>query len=176
MHGPAVAGWLLTALCAATGGYCLLRMRSRVPEQRRSAGGEAFMGFAMAAMALPAAWLAPPATAWRAVAVLFAASAVAGLLRRSAHGAHHAVGSLAMVHMALAAAAGAHHGGSPLLTGVLLVYFCGYVVLAGARLVPVPAAVAGPAAAPAGWGDRPELAAACRLSMGIGMLAMLLTM
>ncbi|MGW5566684.1 DUF5134 domain-containing protein, partial [Streptomyces tendae] len=26
----------------------------------------------------------------------------------------------------------------------------------------------------AGWGDRPELARACRLSMAIGMLAMLL--
>ncbi|MDX2779480.1 DUF5134 domain-containing protein, partial [Streptomyces caniscabiei] len=26
-----------------------------------------------------------------------------------------------------------------------------------------------------GWGDRPELARACRLSMGIGMFAMLLT-
>jgi hypothetical protein len=27
-----------------------------------------------------------------------------------------------------------------------------------------------------GWGDRPELARACRLSMGIGMVAMLLTL
>jgi hypothetical protein len=27
-----------------------------------------------------------------------------------------------------------------------------------------------------GWGDRPELARACRLSMGIAMVAMLLTL
>ncbi|MFF6787429.1 DUF5134 domain-containing protein, partial [Streptomyces sp. NPDC012510] len=40
MHGPASPGWLLVALCAATGAYCLLRMRSAVEEQRRAAGGE----------------------------------------------------------------------------------------------------------------------------------------
>ncbi|MGW1286152.1 DUF5134 domain-containing protein, partial [Streptomyces sp. NPDC002586] len=42
------------------------------------------------------------------------------------------------------------------------------------------AAVTGPGAGiragAVGWGDRPELARACRLSMGIGMVAMLMTM
>lgn len=35
MHGPVSAAWSLVALCAATGAYCLLRMRSAVEEQRR---------------------------------------------------------------------------------------------------------------------------------------------
>jgi hypothetical protein len=67
------------------------------------------------------------------------------------------------------------HGGAgvPLLTGALLFYFVGYVLHSGARLVPVAAAGGG---AGVGWGDRPELARACRLSMGIGMVTMLLTL
>ncbi|PNG21520.1 DUF5134 domain-containing protein, partial [Streptomyces cahuitamycinicus] len=64
--------------------------------------------------------------------------------------------------------------GVPHLTGALLLYFAGYVLLSGVRLVPV-AAVAGGGGS-AGWGDRPELARACRLSMGIAMLAMLATL
>ncbi|MBD9736091.1 DUF5134 domain-containing protein, partial [Streptomyces sp. H28] len=56
----------------------------------------------------------------------------------------------------------------------LLVYFCAYVLVAGVRLIPVPA-VAGAGPAP-GWGDRPEVARACRLSMGMAMVAMLLMM
>ncbi|MFD7100066.1 DUF5134 domain-containing protein, partial [Streptomyces xanthophaeus] len=65
----------------------------------------------------------------------------------------------------------------PLLTGVLLLYFAGYVLLGGARLVAAggPPPLAGPAG-----GEAPlksaELTRACRLAMGIGMLAMLLTM
>ncbi|PZT70079.1 DUF5134 domain-containing protein [Streptomyces sp. SW4] len=181
MHGPASSGWLLVALCAATGAYCLLRMRSSVEEQRRAAGGEALMGFGMAAMAVPAAVFTPPDWAWTAYAVLFAATGLRALwaARTGRHHLHHLVGAGAMVYMsAVMAGSPAHghgHGGSgvPLLTGALLLYFTGYVLLTGVRLVPV-AAVAG--AAPAGWGDRPELARACRLSMGIAMLAMLLTM
>ena len=38
MHGAGSSGWLLVALCAATGAYCLLRMRSSVEEQRRLGG------------------------------------------------------------------------------------------------------------------------------------------
>ena len=66
-----------------------------------------------------------------------------------------------------------HHGGAgvPLVTGLLLLYFTGYVLLSGVRLIPVTAGVGA-----VGWADRPELARACRLSMGIGMVAMLLTM
>ncbi|WP_217238331.1 DUF5134 domain-containing protein [Streptomyces sp. AC555_RSS877] len=178
MHGPASPGWLLVALCAATGAYCLLRMRSTVEAQRRSAGGEALMGFGMAAMAVPAAVFTPPSWAWPAYAVVFGAAALHALwaARASAHHLHHLVGSAAMVYMAVVMAASpGHHtgsgGGVPLLTGALLVYFTGYVLLSGLRLVPV---AAGGGAA--GWGDRPELVRACRLSMGIGMVAMLLTL
>ncbi|MFH8222069.1 DUF5134 domain-containing protein [Streptomyces sp. NPDC018057] len=198
MHTPASPGWLLVALCAATGAYCLLRMRSPDQEQRRSAGGEALMGFGMAAMAVPAAVFTPPAWAWPVYAGVFGVAALRALwsVRTHPHHLHHLVGTSAMVYMSLAMAAapqGHHHahGGSgvPLLTGALLLYFAGYVLLSGARLVP---AVAGPqgtdirtgtgtgtgSGAPGGpgWGDRPELARACRLSMGMAMVAMLLTM
>ncbi|WP_053712458.1 DUF5134 domain-containing protein [Streptomyces sp. NRRL B-3648] len=183
MHGPVSTAWLLVALCAVTGAYCLLRMRSAVEEQRRAAGGEALMGFGMAAMAVPAAVFTPPRWAWPVYAAVFGAAAVRALwtARGAPHHLHHLVGSAAMVYMAAAMAASppaAHHvhGGTgvPLLTGALLLYFTGYVLLSGARLVP--AAAPGGAAGPARWGDRPELARACRLSMGIGMVAMLLTM
>ncbi|MER5427852.1 DUF5134 domain-containing protein [Streptomyces sp. NPDC002588] len=187
MHGPASPGWLLVALCAATGAYCLLRMRSAVEEQRRAAGGEALMGFGMAAMAVPTAVFTPPSWAWPAYAVVFGAAALRALwaARASAHHLHHLVGTAAMVYMAVVmAGAPAHahaheHGGAapgpgvPLLTGALLLYFTGYVLLAGIRLLPAAGTSGGGALA---WGDRPELARACRLSMGIGMLAMLLTM
>ncbi|MDI3404677.1 DUF5134 domain-containing protein [Streptomyces cavernicola] len=212
MHGPALAGWLLVALCAATGAYCLLRMRSPVAEQRSAAGGEALMGFGMAVMAIPAAAFGPPRWAWWAYGVVFGAAAVRALWNvrglwsvrghgrarapRSpgrasghAHHLHHLVGSLAMVYMSVAMASApqggaghaAHAGptGVPLVTGALLLYFAGYVLRAGLRLAPAPATAtvprsgSGPAVA---WGDRAELALACRLSMGIGMFAMLLTM
>ncbi|MFJ8082491.1 DUF5134 domain-containing protein [Streptomyces sp. NPDC096205] len=182
MHGPASPGWLLVALCAATGAYCLLRMRSGVEEQRRSAGTEALMGFGMAAMAVPAAVFAPPPWAAAAYATVFGGAALRALwaARADAHHLHHLVGDTAMVYMALAMAGspGGHgHGGSgvPALTGVLLLYFSGYVLLSGARLVPVAGTPAGPGGAVA-WGDRPELSRACRLSMGIAMVAMLLTL
>ncbi|MEG3628243.1 DUF5134 domain-containing protein [Streptomyces poriticola] len=186
MHGPASSGWLLVALCAATGAYCVLRMRSGAAEQRRSAGGEAVMGFGMAGMAVPAAVFTPPGWAWPGYAALFGAVGLHSLwaARSGRHHLHHLVGSGAMVYMSVVmtvspAAVHGHtaaHGGSgvPLLTGALLLYFAGYVLLTGVRLVPVAAVDDGPAAT--GWGDRPELARACRLSMGIAMLAMLLTM
>lgn len=86
---------------------------------------------------------------------------------------------MAYMAVAMAAAPGGHAGhkgtGAPLVTGLLLLYFAGYVLWSGARLVPVATATAGGPPA-SGWGDRPELARACRLSMGIGMVAMLLTM
>ncbi len=184
--GPASPGWLLVALCAATGAYCLLRMRSPVEEQRRAAGGEALMGFGMAAMAVPAAVFTPPPWAWPVYAGVFGAAALRALwgARRTPHHLHHLLGTAAMVYMALAMAASpAHHhehgdSGVPLVTGVLLLYFVGYVLLSGIRLVPVTGAVGGAVGGrgSVGWGDRPELARACRLSMGIGMVAMLLTL
>ncbi|MFJ3334444.1 DUF5134 domain-containing protein [Streptomyces sp. NPDC086766] len=183
MHGPASPGWLLFALCAASGAYCLLRTRSAVEEQRRAAGGEALMGFGMAAMAVPTAVLTPPAWTWPAYAVVFAGAALRALwaARTSPHHLHHLVGTLAMVYMAVVMAAppGGHHpahGGSglPLVTGALLLYFAGYVLVSGVRLVPAGPVARGGAAV--GWGDRPELARACRLSMGIAMVTMLLTL
>ncbi|MFD7289390.1 DUF5134 domain-containing protein [Streptomyces sp. NPDC059863] len=191
MHGPAMSGWLLVALCAAAGSYCLLRLRTGV-DQRGSAGGEALMGFGMAAMAVPAAVLTPPRWVWAGYVVVFGGAALHTLLGAGGRGhrLHHLLGMLAMVYMAGAMAlapAGAHSAhtagaagsGAPLITGVLLVYYAGYVLRAGARLLPVPA-TAGPegggGTAPADWGERPELALVCRLSMGIAMLAMLLTL
>ncbi|KUO19444.1 DUF5134 domain-containing protein [Streptomyces dysideae] len=178
MHGPASPGWLLVALCAATGAYCLLRMRSSVEEQRRAAGGEALMGFGMAAMAVPAVVFTPPSWALSGYAVVFGAAALRALwaARSSAHHLHHLVGAVAMVYMAvaMAAAPGQGHGhgsGTPLMTGALLLYFMGYVLLSGARLVPV-----ADGGGSVGWGDRPEVARACRLTMGIAMVAMLLTL
>ncbi|MGC5345478.1 DUF5134 domain-containing protein [Streptomyces sp. DT24] len=205
MHGSAMSGWLLMALCAATGAYCLLRARCEAAEERRTARAEALMGFGMAAMALPAAVVPPPAWAWVAYAVLFGAAALRALrtARRGGHHLHHLVGSLAMVYMALTmapgiggaghGAGGAHAGhgsgavaptagGIPLLTGLLLVYYAVYVLRSGARLIPAgaPGAEAGGGAGAGrgngwgAWGARPELVPACRLTMGIGMLAMLL--
>ncbi|MEU4035583.1 DUF5134 domain-containing protein [Streptomyces collinus] len=196
MHGPAWPAWLLVALCAATGAYCLLRMRSGVEEQRRAAGGEALMGFGMAAMAVPATVFSPPGWAWPLYAALFGAAALRAVwaTRAGPHHLHHLVGTGAMVYMSLTMAVSptAHHhahaaAGIPLVTGALLLYFTGYVLLSGARLVPGVAAggtgatAGGTGAATGGaagvrWGDRPELARACRLSMGIGMVAMLLAM
>lgn len=176
MHGPASPGWLLVALCAATGAYCLLRMRSTVEEQRRAAGGEALMGFGMAAMAVPAAVFTPPSWTWPVYAAVFGAAALRALwaARASTHHLHHLVGASAMVYMAAVMAASPGHpagSGVPLVTGVLLLYFVGYVLLSGVRLIPV-----GAGTGAVGWGDRPELARACRLSMGMGMVAMLLTL
>jgi hypothetical protein len=189
VHGPASSGWLLVALCAAIGVSCVLRMRSGVEEQRRSAGGEALMGFGMAVMAVPAAVFSPPWWAWPGYAVVFGAAGLRALwaARTDPHHLHHLVGATAMVYMAavMADAAGRPHAhtsaGIPLLTGALLLYFAGYVLLSGCRLVPVtpgPGHVmsAGTVAQGTGWGDLPELARACRLAMGIAMLAMLLAL
>lgn len=185
MHGAVPSGWLLVALCAAAGVYCLLRTRSVVEEQRRAAGDEAFMGFGMAAMAVPAAVLDPPRWAWLAYAAVFGAAALRALwaARGSPPHLHHSVGALTMVYMAaaMAVAPGAHGGhgpsGVPLVTGALLLYFTAYVLWAGVRLIPVAPVVGGMRpAGTMGWSDRPEVARACRLSMGIAMLAMLLTL
>ncbi|MFB8076422.1 MULTISPECIES: DUF5134 domain-containing protein [unclassified Streptomyces] len=193
MHGPALSGWLMVVLCAVTGAYCLLRMRASAGEERRAAGGEAVMGFGMATMALPSAALTPPEWSWAVYAAVFGGAALHGLaaVRHGGHHLHHFVGSLAMVYMAVSMAApgaGAHAGhtavaagGVPVLTGGLLLYYMVYVLHAGTGLVPVamPATAGGPGPGrgprPA-WAARPELALACRLSMALAMLAMLVTL
>ncbi|MGW3625624.1 DUF5134 domain-containing protein [Streptomyces sp. NPDC000880] len=181
MHGPAMSGWLLVALCGGTGVYCLVRMRSCSGEAREAAGGEALMGSGMAAMAVPAAIYAPPSWGWVVYAVVFGAAALRALwpARRGAHHLHHVVGSLAMVYMAVAMTSGGSHAGHaaagiPLLTGGLLVYYAVYVLRSGVRLMPVPSPGGG--AATSSWGAQPELAPACRLAMGLAMLTMLLAL
>lgn len=195
MHGStmsmsvpsSVSAWLLVLLCATSGAYCLRRAgRSGAGS---AAVAEAVMGFGMALMAVPLGlggdWQPPVLGAVFCGAALHAA----WLLRGGLHHAHHLVGSLTMVYMALAAWTGAgagsghgggtghgHGGGLPLVTGLLLVYYAGYVVLGGARLVTAGGAGAhsdGPPASPTGPA---EVIRACRLTMGMGMLAMLLTM
>ncbi|MFD9905857.1 DUF5134 domain-containing protein [Streptomyces sp. NPDC059063] len=183
MHGPGSASWLLVALCAASGAYCLLRMRSHVEEQRRTAGGEALMGFGMALMAVPGVALSSPPGVLVAYVAVFAAAGLraAWAVRRRPHHdhAHHLVGAVAMVYMsgAMAVTPGAGHGGAgvPALTGALLLYFTAHVLASGARLAPVGAVVA-PETGVVHWADRPELALVCRLAMSMAMIAMLLTL
>jgi hypothetical protein len=190
------------ALCAVSGAYCLLRTRAGTRRERRTARSEAFMGFGMAAMAVPAAVLSPPDWAWAVYAALFGAAALRALrpALRGGHHRHHLVGSLAMVYMAVAMApavtgsgggghtghgAGGGAGGIPLLTGALLVYYAFYVLGSAGRLLPGTAMVPvggtgvagrGPGGSVGGTDGRDELTAACRLTMGIGMFAMLLTL
>ncbi|MFI0980494.1 DUF5134 domain-containing protein [Streptomyces sp. NPDC021093] len=185
-----MSGWLLVALCGVTSAYCLLRMRSGPRAERGVARGEALMGLGMAVMAVPAAVFAPPDWSWTLYAAVFGAAALRALwwVRggvRGSHHLHHLIGSAAMVYMAVAMALGtggghAGHGsvvagGVPLLTGALLAYYVVYVLRAGTRLIPLPAA-ATPSGGTLGWGARPELALACRLSMALGMLTMLLAL
>ncbi|MFF0548887.1 DUF5134 domain-containing protein [Streptomyces sp. NPDC004311] len=191
MHGSAtslsasLSSWLLVLLCAVSGAYCLRRVRGA---GGGAAAGEAVMAFGMALMAVPLAL----GGGWRAPLLggVFCAAALHALwmLRHGLHHAHHLVGSLTMAHLALAPAAagqGAAHAahtaaGPPLLTGALLLYYAGYVVLGGTRLIAAggPAGAAGGevARARAGGEEPAEFVRACRLTMGMGMLAMLLTM
>ncbi|MGA5702963.1 DUF5134 domain-containing protein [Peterkaempfera bronchialis] len=204
MHGAPVLGWLLAALTGAAGLYCLARVwrpatgagcagaAQRGAAGRESDAAEALMGLGMAAMALPLARHGGlPPTAWAAVFGGVGAWFAAGALRRSAardraHRLHHALGAGAMVYMALAMAAGGtagphgtgHSGMAggpplPLLTGLLLVYFGGYALWAGSGLLR-----SGGVAAASGGRTlllAPGLARECRLVMGLGMFAMLLT-
>ncbi|OKK17764.1 hypothetical protein AMK16_22270 [Streptomyces sp. CB00455] len=172
-----VSSWLLVLLCAVSGAYCLGQVRR---SGGGGAAGEAVMGFGMALMAVPlgagGGWRAP------VLGALFCGAALHALwlLRGGHHHAHHLVGSLAMAYMALTTASGHGHGaGLPLVTGALLLYFAGYVLLGGARLVgagrAAPAGV-GAGGPPPGSPKAAELTRACRLAMGIGMLAMLIAM
>ncbi|MEU8785737.1 DUF5134 domain-containing protein [Streptomyces sp. NPDC048637] len=201
MHGPVWVGWPLVLLCAAAGAYCLSRARTGPAAQRGEVRGEGLMALGMAAMAWP---VAPPSWSPWVFTAVFGAAGLWALARRHLH---HAVGALAMAYMALAMVvpfqqpghtgrmshlgqigqmgqaggagpmAHAVPGGVPLLTVLLLVYFTGYVLAAGVRLVPVAGAGAGEARASgpvavAGTG----VLRACRVAMGIGMLAMLLAL
>lgn len=178
MHGSAMSSadfasaWLLVVLCAVSGAYCLRQVR----RSGGAAAGETVMAFGMALMAVPLG----DRDGWQALVLgaVFSGAALHAvwLLRGGVHHAHHLVGSLAMAYMALTTAAGYGHGGGlPLVTGLLLLYYAGYVLLGGARLV---AAGGGGAQRtyPVAPAESAELTRACRLAMGMGMLAMLLTM
>jgi hypothetical protein len=214
MHGPPLVAWLLVALSLAAATSCLLRGAAR---------DEALTGAGMAVMAVPLSVVDPGPWVAPLLAAVFTLAAVHSVVRRRTHRLHHTVCSAAMVYMALAMSrAGAahdghagHHGaGSPALTGVLLLYFAGYVLVAGTRVVAAPAhaapvhpAAARPAArvpapfrgtaltaaraaaaSPGGGAatgrppsalrlrQSPEVEIACRVSMALGMVAMLLLM
>ncbi|MFD4241430.1 DUF5134 domain-containing protein [Streptomyces sp. NPDC058525] len=166
------SAWLLVVLCAVSGAYCLRQVR----RSGGAAAGEAVMAFGMALMAVPLG----DRDGWQALVLgaVFCAAALHAvwLLRGGVHHAHHLVGSLAMAYMALTAAAGHGHGAGPsLVTGLLLLYFAGYVLLGGARLVTAGGDAQG--GYPGGYPvASAELSRACRLAMGMGMLAMLLMM
>lgn len=188
MHGPALVNWLLAALAASSGGYCGWRLHRRRSDpscgdgpraRRESDAVEAAMGLGMAGMALlPGVFWGWP---YAALAAVLLAGALAGrgtgLRAHRLHRLHHGIGALAMAYMALAMAgpAGGHGGhaqhgqhgqpgGLPVLTGLLLVYFGGYALWEGSRVMATGgAAVSAP------------LPRACRAAMGIGMFAMLLT-
>ncbi|MEV4615308.1 DUF5134 domain-containing protein [Kitasatospora sp. NPDC049258] len=194
MHGPAVVTWLVAALSAGAAALCALRLRTGAgrgcagaasgPADRESDTAEALMALGMAGMALL------PGPVWGWLFTVLAGAMLLGALGRvgssgpRAHRLHHGVGALAMAYMALAMPAGAAHAhhmaaGLPPVTGALLVYFGAYSLWSGSRLLSAPArtgavaglvAAAGPAAVLGGLGR------ACRVAMGIGMFAMLLTM
>ncbi|MGC0318910.1 DUF5134 domain-containing protein [Kitasatospora acidiphila] len=176
MHGPAVLSWLLALLTTATGVLCLLRLRGRGGHGACSSdAAEAAMGLGTAAMITLSDRL--PASLWVALFGLLGAAALAATLGpradgQRAHQLHHAVGAAAMVYMALAMRAPERHPGMvmsmglPPLTGLLLLYFGGYALWSGSRLLTADG-VAG------GGGPAPQ---ACRLAMGIGMFAMLLAL
>lgn len=204
MHGPPLVGWLLVVLTGTTGLYGAHRFLRRPSAAgsgaaRRAAGSDALMGLGMALMAVPPTaldtrpwgpWLfACYFSAFGVAATVWAVRARAAGHR--AHHAHHALGAAAMVYaaltMAVAAEGGGHAGhrgasGLPPLTGALLVYFAGYALWAGTRLVTArPETGDRPGSGGAAPGERlaapaPAYPAACEVCRGISMLAMVLTM
>lgn len=201
--GRPVADWLLVLLCGLTGVACLLRVHRLRPSARAgglraAAAGEAWMGFAMAAMALPSFLggalshtlflaLCGVAVVWE-LALLVRQLARRGSpygWRAGAHRLHHLLAATAMAYMAYGTAASAGEAVTGTVTGALTAYFAAYALLTGARLLPAPAAAPAPVPAPsvtstlpahAGAVDPPGLAAACRVAMATGMVAMLIAM
>ncbi|MFH9868401.1 DUF5134 domain-containing protein [Streptomyces lydicus] len=98
MHGPPLVGWLLVLLCTGAGVYCLALAHRAPSGQRAETRGEALMALGMAAMALPASAVAPPAWWPWLFTAAFGAAGLWALVRRHLH---HAVGAGAMVYMAL---------------------------------------------------------------------------
>jgi hypothetical protein len=184
MHHAALSGfpgWLLAALCAAVGAYCLVRVCTGPRAERAEMTSDAVMGFGMAAMAPPPLMAVMPAWSGTAGAACFAAVGLAASASPlpARQRLHHAFGALAMVYMSVtmpmgAATSDAAHArhlaenGVPVLTGALLAYFSGYVLFSGAAL-----ATAGPADASGAAHPGVLLGRACRVVMAVAMLTML---
>lgn len=179
MHAPMPVAWLLTALCGATGLYCLLRvprLPKAAPASRRATALEGAMALGMAFMAVPFAQSTPPA--WFAVYFTVTAVCSLALLRAGVpHQRHHLVEAAAMVYMAVAMATGPsqHGGGLSPLTGLLLVHFAVDALRAAPRLVAAPVAATGPLRQHH-LERLPEINAVCRLTMALAMFAMLATL
>jgi Domain of unknown function (DUF5134) len=181
MHGPPLVAWLLVALSAAATASCLVRDEAR---------SEALMGVGMAVMAVPLSVFDPRPWAAPVFTVVYTLVALHTLMpsgRDAGHRLHHVVSSAAMVYMAVAMAGAGPAGssrtmrmseGSPVFTGLLLVYFAGYVLRAGVSLalVPAHAGLIPGGAATVRVRHAPEVAVACRVSMALGMFAMLLVL
>ncbi|MFD7922135.1 DUF5134 domain-containing protein [Streptomyces sp. NPDC059740] len=179
MHGPPFLGWALALLCLSAAAYCLRRARRGPLPHRLDAAAEGMTGLGMAVMALPEPVPAAPPSLWWASAALFAALLVWAGWRRCLH---HVVEATTMLYMTLVMALaplapaaepgdGSHvMMGLPLVSGALLLYYAGYVLVSGRRLIPAAVAVA-----PLG-GGRPEVLTACRVVMGTAMFAMLVSL
>lgn len=185
--------WLdvpLAVACLAAGVLSLALLRTG----RSAAAAHALMAFGMAAMFLPAADPLPRSVWLGAFCVVGLVAAVAVARSREAfgEGAHHLVGSAAMVFMLLvhhaavgpaveATGGGHHHGGGtgagalPLLVALAALIFVAWFLadvlhgVTGARPVPAAGAVAG-----AGPRLRWDVAACPRMVMNVAMAVMLL--
>ncbi|MEU9482902.1 DUF5134 domain-containing protein [Streptomyces decoyicus] len=151
---PEWSPWLFTALFGAAGVWALIR------RHLHHAVGTFAMAYMALAMAVPSAHMNP-------------AGSTGPMIPTSSMNSVSSASSMsAMEH--------AGPGGVPLLTGLLLVYFTVYVIAAGVRLVPTGVRAAesvaeGAGAQAAGDAGPSGVLRACRVAMGIGMLAMLLT-
>ncbi len=197
MHAPPLVGWLLVVIGSATGVSCLLRTRAgcaAAPGERRTARDEGIMGLGMALMAVPGTFLHERAWGPPLFAAVFGAIAIrsALLARSESHRAHHALEAAAMVYMALLMAMPPHASndmagmagmapsmtgmaGVPAVTALLLCYFAAYAIWTAVRLLPTtPAAT--PGTPTTALLVTPGAATACRVSLSIGMLTMLLIM
>ncbi|MFC9237919.1 DUF5134 domain-containing protein [Streptomyces decoyicus] len=162
---PEWSPWLFTALFGAAGVWALIR------RHLHHAVGTFAMAYMALAMAVPSAHM-NPSGAMGAMGAMGAVGPTGSTGPMSPTSSMNSVSSAsAMEH--------AGPGGVPLLTGLLLAYFTVYVIAAGIRLVPTGVRAAGSvpegagAQAPGDAGPSGVLRA-CRVAMGIGMLAMLL--
>ncbi|WP_406216756.1 DUF5134 domain-containing protein [Streptomyces decoyicus] len=156
---PGWSPWLFTALFGAAGVWALVR------RHLHHAVGTFAMAYMALAMAVPSARMNPTGS-------MGAAGPTGSTGPMSPTSSVSSVSSVSSMEHA-------GPGGVPLLTGLLLAYFTVYVIAAGVRLVPgVRAAESVPEGAGAeqpGDAGPSGVLRACRVAMGIGMLAMLLT-